>query len=651
MTTSSTPPPAKPRSLEPKFWASFLTSVFLAAALVVGPCWLGGFRLHIMLPLLIVIGAIVLFQGIRLLINGPRLTGRFGDSVDACIALFLIYAAARYLTAPVEFLARIEVLQIYAYAAVFWICRYAFSRRTHALYLLGALAVVGVLVTATGFLFLYKPELRPFNPELLVHYRSRQCGTYGCPNHYGAFLVMTLGVLLSFCIFYRSKWTLRIIGFYLVGMMCAGVALSLSRGSWLGLAASLTVMLCFLVRHGKLRWYWAAAGFAVLAAAAIAFLTLSFSAQMRLDEISQYYQNYQKGNWDAYVRITLARDALRIWQDHVLFGSGPATFIHLHPRYQDAYYSTLAEYTHNDYLNLLSDYGLAGALLVLAFIVCVTRQLFRNLGPLPDADEAVLVASGLCAWCALLIHSTVDFNFHIPANAYVFFALIGLGLRRSAATAETNPGWLPKARLSRPLGLLIILLGAGLLAAAYYSARGYFPYYFVNRDFSTRPVPAAFVGGQKAVDADPHSPIALRYLGDLYRNRAAAEIDFTKRAADAKKASDLYARAVEVNPINDELLALQGLSYDLMGRYSEAYLIHSTVIKRQPYNGYFRLLLGLHFWRRNMLPEAQKAFEVGAKCPHGSADNAKALNEINRILGERKVQEQLPVPEHAPTIP
>lgn len=648
MSDTKTPPLATPRNQEPRFWGSYLTSIFLAAILCVGPLLLGGTRLWIMLPILGAVGALVIFQGARLLYRGPSLVGRFGDGIDVSVLLFLLYAAYRYVTAPVEFIARVEVLHIYAYASVFWIARYGFSRRKHVLYLLGALAVMGLLVAFSGYLFRFRPELRPYAPELLVHYAPRFCGTYGCPNHFGELVVMTMGILISFCLFYRIQWTPRIIAFYLVGMMMVAVVLSLSRGSWLALIASLLVMSFFLVRHDKLRWYWVAVGLFVVTAAAAAFYVTSPVVQSRIQDIANYQQN---GNWDSYVRVELARDALKISNDYPWLGTGPATFWYVHPRYQSPTYGTRAEYTHNDYLNLLTDYGIVGSVIVLIFIVLVTRQLFRHLGPLPDSDEAVVLASALCAWCAILVHSTVDFNMHIPANAYLLFTLVGLGLRRSAARVETTPGWLPRSSLARPFGVLILLVGGVVLWGAVYTSRGYFPHHLANREYGVRPVPAAFVEGKKAVAADPKSPLALRYLGDLYRTRAAGEVDFTKRTADAQQAAALYQRAFQLNPIDDELLALQGLSYDLAGRYSEAYLIHATVIKRQPYSGYFRLLLGLHFWRRNMLEEAQKVFEVGAKCPHGYADNRKALNEINRILGERKVQEQLPVPEHAPTIP
>lgn len=639
----------KHHHVESKHWGSFLTSVFLASILSFGPLILGGFRIWLVLPILTAIWLLVIFQAVRLFWHGNDTPGRFIDAVDLFAILFLVYATVRYFTTPAEYVARLEVMEIYAYAAVFWICRYGFSRKTHALYLLGALAVVGLIVTGTGYLFHARPELRPFSQDLLKGYAPRFCGTYGCPNHFGALVVMTLGIVLSFAILRRGNWTLRVILFYLAGMMVIAVGLSLSRGSWLGLGASLLVLSIFLIRHGYIRWYWLAGGILAFLLCIGAFFFESTTAQARVQETVQIFQ---PGNFDSYVRIILARDSLKIWHDYPLFGTGPATFLFMHLRYHDSQYSTLAQYTHDDYLNLLADYGLVGFLLALGFIVSVTRQLFRHLGPLPDSDEAFLLASSLCAWCALLIHSTFDFNLHIPANALILFAMTGIGLRRSAAQPGSFPGWLTKANFTRPLGVIIALIAVGLLLATAYTARGYYPWFIAQVRYNAHPVLEAFSAAQESVEADPYSPQALKYLGDLYRSAAAAEADLTLRTPIAQKAADAYARAVPLNKLDDELLALQGLSYDFAGRHAEANLIHQIVIKRQPYNGYFRLLLGLHYWRRNMLPEAQRAFQEGASCPHGYEDNRKALEEINRIIGPPPVATPAAPPaEHEPTVP
>ena len=127
-------------------------------------------------------------------------------------------------------------------------------------------------------------------------------------------------------------------------------------------------------------------------------------------------------------RLQLAEDALHIAHDHPLFGTGPGTFIFIHPRYQSSTFALKAELTHDDYLNCLDDYGLVGFALALFFVAAVTLKFFRPLGVDHRWQDRVMVATGFAAWLALLFHSLVDFNLHIPANALLLFALTGLGL-------------------------------------------------------------------------------------------------------------------------------------------------------------------------------------------------------------------------------
>ena len=109
---------------------------------------------------------------------------------------------------------------------------------------------------------------------------------------------------------------------------------------------------------------------------------------------------------------------------------GPGTFVFLHPRYQGGPFACKAVLTHDDYLNCLDDYGLVGFGLAMFFVTAVTLKFFRPLRLDNRWQDRVMVATGFSAWVALLVHSLVDFNLHIPANALLLFALTGLALGR-----------------------------------------------------------------------------------------------------------------------------------------------------------------------------------------------------------------------------
>ena len=84
-------------------------------------------------------------------------------------------------------------------------------------------------------------------------------------------------------------------------------------------------------------------------------------------------------------------------------------------------------HAHNDYLEFATETGLVGlALLGLAVIssllVAVIAQ-YRRRDPLMRG----LSFAAIMGICAIMIHSTVDFNLQIPANAITFMLLLAMG--------------------------------------------------------------------------------------------------------------------------------------------------------------------------------------------------------------------------------
>jgi O-antigen ligase len=126
-------------------------------------------------------------------------------------------------------------------------------------------------------------------------------------------------------------------------------------------------------------------------------------------------------------RDEVSRTTLTIVRDFPLTGSGAGSFYSTYPMYDTGDVSPgFYRHTHNDYLQFASEFGLvATALLsfsVLASLwAAVTAQIKRR--------DRLLQGMGFAATMAivaLLIHSAVDFNLQIPANAAMFVILLAL---------------------------------------------------------------------------------------------------------------------------------------------------------------------------------------------------------------------------------
>jgi O-antigen ligase len=110
------------------------------------------------------------------------------------------------------------------------------------------------------------------------------------------------------------------------------------------------------------------------------------------------------------------------------------------------------EYSHNDYLQILTDSGIVGGVIALWFIVL----LFRAVGRAMKSTDPVLRSFALAGGAAIvsvLIHSLFDFNLQIPSNVLLFLVLTAV-ISRMAAIVDVGSTALhhrvePKVAVSR----------------------------------------------------------------------------------------------------------------------------------------------------------------------------------------------------------
>lgn len=114
-----------------------------------------------------------------------------------------------------------------------------------------------------------------------------------------------------------------------------------------------------------------------------------------------------------------------IIKNHPWVGTGLGAFGVVYTGYDSRNGLYRLEQAHNDYLQVLSDGGIVGALLGLFFLVGLFRMGFARRESRDDFRRGV--ATGALAGCfAVLVHSFFDFTLHTPANALLFLVLAAL---------------------------------------------------------------------------------------------------------------------------------------------------------------------------------------------------------------------------------
>jgi O-antigen ligase len=128
---------------------------------------------------------------------------------------------------------------------------------------------------------------------------------------------------------------------------------------------------------------------------------------------------------------------LQAASDHFPAGSGGGSFLRVYQHYEDPAEASpqYRNHAHNDYAEVLLEYGALGALLILAVIGWWARQAqvaWRGQGPGFAEARAGVIMLGI-----LLVHSAVDYPLRTGALALLATAAAVLSTRHQANTYPT----------------------------------------------------------------------------------------------------------------------------------------------------------------------------------------------------------------------
>ena len=125
-------------------------------------------------------------------------------------------------------------------------------------------------------------------------------------------------------------------------------------------------------------------------------------------------------------RQMAAMDARGIVQDFPLFGTGAGSFASTFVRYQSPG-NLFFDHAHNDYVEWLADHGWGGAVLIVGLVLSSLGACVHVLRQRRSRSMRGVALGVVMACLCLAIHSTVDFNLQLPANALTLVFVLALG--------------------------------------------------------------------------------------------------------------------------------------------------------------------------------------------------------------------------------
>jgi O-antigen ligase len=230
------------------------------------------------------------------------------------------------------------------------------------------------------------------------------------PNGLGAFLLMGAMVSLSLALARRSRAVLRVLWAAACVMQLAGIAVTFSRGAWIGLAAGVAALLIIAYRRYLVP---------IVAVVVVAWFALP---RVFIDRLTFAFSS-------AYITKSSAAGRLYVWNmaldyagRHPWFGVGLGTF----GGTSAVTFGYGRLWVDSFYLQLAAE----GGLLLLAFflwvLLRVVKGLVKGYGMTPDAYLRALGAGSLAAFVAVAVANLTASVWETLAVGVGFWFLAGL---------------------------------------------------------------------------------------------------------------------------------------------------------------------------------------------------------------------------------
>lgn len=258
---------------------------------------------------------------------------------------------------------------------------------------------------------------------------TRATGGLGSPNILGMLLGVTIPVQLVFILRAPKLW-MRTVALGCFSLAMAGMALSVSRGAFIGLAAALLVLA-----------FWApfrrAAVFVVPLLLVLSIVGHNPASPIGGKVVSRLSEARVTGSSNP--RLILWRAAPRMIEDRPVFGMGAFEY----GRYASSYGILASEgqlgHAHSLILTVAIESGLVGAGSLLAIFAALALGLGRVIRRASGFEQAL--AFGLAAsFLGFFVNGVLDYGLGAAPIAAIFFVPVGVAvaLCRTATTAPVG---------------------------------------------------------------------------------------------------------------------------------------------------------------------------------------------------------------------
>jgi tetratricopeptide (TPR) repeat protein/O-antigen ligase len=462
---------------------------------------------------------------------------------------------------------KLEFLKILSYIFAFFIIINNIKTRRQINRLISVIIGVGFILAVFAIIQKLSGTEKMFWVREVRETARYFFGPYVNKNHFAGYMGMVIPLAVGF--FFAKRHTSRLLILFVIAVMTSALLYSLSRAG----AFSMFGSFVFFYLMSTIRK--SSKGKLVFLLALLFLVTLIF-VWIGVGPLTKEISSFKNipGSVSYLSRISAWGSTINLIKDHRFFGSGLGAYQYIFPKYRSADVTLLFTHAHNDYLELLAEVGIFGFLVVFVGAVLWLRQVVLPLYFRHDTYVINLTLGGLSAVFAIFLHSFVDFNLHIPANAFLFMVIISLititagsKIRNGKETTKLEFDIYKIKRRYRPvfyLGSTVFFICLSVSIISPFIAYNYYQkaLYFSDRvgaDMSARSSSPQGerieVRGNLSIDY-LNSSIKYDYSNALYHYQLGKlyykKLSKTKQPDYLIKAINEYQKAVKLNPTNSK---------------------------------------------------------------------------------------------------
>jgi O-antigen ligase len=260
-------------------------------------------------------------------------------------------------------------------------------------------------------------------------------GPYVNHNHYAGLMEMLIPIPLVLSMTHLASSRARNLAATAAAFMVGTIFLSGSRGGMVAIVTELVIFGVILVQR---RSGWRTTIGVALFVAIVAVLLIWVGGSDLSQRIASVGLSHSEISGD--IRSNINRDGLRMFLKKPILGWGLGTFPVVYPQFRTFYTNFFVNEAHNDYLQLLVETGLLGFAIMFLFVVVAFKRAIKKLRNWTSDINGTAALTCLMGMSGILVHSAVDFNLQVPANAALFYVL---------CTLAASPRFMKSARRGR----------------------------------------------------------------------------------------------------------------------------------------------------------------------------------------------------------